>query len=229
MTRFFQFAFATALMSLLLSFASAQEMPETIRGCTLLADATERLACFDNAFEPVSSDQAPLTHAIVGGLLVELGDPEFVAQGVNYMVAQNGYLVAELLVGSWANVSWETALSFYRRGNVGMVCRSPARVDIAADADDPFRLVATQARDGAISHFYDLVWRGGNSFVRVDNLGSWMDRTGIELEAGGWSRVGPLLERNGTAWTITPRSVDVMVATSPQSLQPEIYLRCPAS
>ena len=158
---------------------------------------------------------------------MEFGDPEFVADGVDYRIAQNGYLVAELMVGSWANVPWEIALSFYRRGNLALVCRSPSRVDITGDENDPFRLVATLSRDGATVHVYDLVWRGGNTFVRVDNMGSWMARTGADLDTRGWSTIGPMLTENAMAWTITPRSADLMVATSPDRLQPEIYVRCP--
>ncbi|MEO1223039.1 MAG: hypothetical protein AAFX92_02340 [Pseudomonadota bacterium] len=219
---------AAVFMFLMAPTAQAQDVQETVRGCTLIADANERLACFDAAFVPAGEDTAPFTPAIIGRLMVELGDPDFTPDDVDYLIAQNGYLVSELLVGTWATVPWDMALSFYRADAVSRACRASGLVDIAADETDPFRLVATQTQDGAPVHVFDLIWRGGNTFVKVNNMGSWLARIGATLDRRGWSQVGSALSFNAIPWTITPRSADIMVATSPEYLPAEIYIRCPA-
>ncbi|MEZ5668825.1 MAG: hypothetical protein R3F55_15555 [Alphaproteobacteria bacterium] len=208
--------------------AAAEERPETIRGCTLIEDRDARLACFDAAFAPPSAGAAPFTPAIVGPLLVELGDPGFMPPEVDYGVAQNGAMVRALMVGTWAAASWPEVLDAYRNGAIADACDPFKALTIWQADDDAFTLTAEQAFGDQPVRRFDLVWRGGNGFAWVNNLSVAVAAMGMPLDAGLMRQLGPQIGSNVTTWTITPRSADVLVAHSPDQAAPLVFYRCPA-
>ncbi len=220
--------FLPLVAALLLSTTQvlAQASPETIRGCTLITPEDQRLACFDQAFTPPSKDSAPLSPAIVGPLLVELGDPGSTPDGLDHPIAQNGYVTLELLLGNWVRLSWDIAVDLYRRDELSRVCAPGRRLQIEADPGNPFRLVARRIDKEGTAPAFDIVWRGGNTFVVVEDIAAKMAHMGLAFDERGWRALGPMLPQNARSWTITPRSPDVLVATSPEVLAPALFLRC---
>ncbi len=167
-----------------------------------------------------------MTPAIVGPLLVELGDPSFTADGIDFRIAQNGYITLELLVGTWVRLPWDLAIDLYRKDMISRVCAQGRRLEIEADPENPFRLVARRIEKDGSSPAFDMVWRGGNTFVIVEDIPAKMAHLGLALDKRGWSMLGPMLPQNGRSWTITPRSADVLVATSTEVSGPALFLRC---